>query len=75
MKKSLIIINSPGRHVRERLPGGLRVLEQELDGCLQVERLNQGRLVEGQGVAHRADLEYEGFLSMREIVSSDSAEI
>ena len=53
------LILRPRRHVREGLPRGLCVLEDVLDGRLQVERLDQGGLVQGQRVANASNLEEE----------------
>ncbi len=47
----------PRRHVRQGLSGGLRVLEDVLDGGLQVEGLDQSGLVQGQRVADATNLQ------------------
>ena len=46
----------PRWHVRQGLSGVLVVLEDVLDGRAKVEGLDQGRLVQGQGVADTSNL-------------------
>jgi len=50
------LLLASGRHVAERLSGGVVVLHLELDGGLEVERLDERRLLEHGGVAHGAHL-------------------
>ncbi|KAH9401327.1 hypothetical protein TYRP_002929 [Tyrophagus putrescentiae] len=47
----------PGRHVRQRLPRRLQVLQLVLDGRPQVKGLHQRRLVQRLGVADAAHLD------------------
>ena len=46
----------PRGHVSQGLSRGLSVLEDVLDGGLQVEGLDQRRLVQSQSVSHAPDL-------------------